>query len=107
MRDIVLTINNSGCNNVTTTTVVSPTSKADDSLKKSVPDIDSFSDFDEDCYKWRDKVINDLSKSGLGKYFSTDDAHSLAKDFLESVFYALRGTPVGGTRLKPFPGYVQ
>ena len=73
-------------------TVASTKSSSDDSVKKSVPTLPAFTGVDEDYYTWREQVINDLGTQGLGKYVLMDDAHSLAPDVSESVFYALKGS---------------
>ena len=77
-------------------TVVMSKSGSEDSVKKSVPTVPKFSGVDEDFFTWRDNVINDLGKHGLGRYVLNDDAHSLSPDVSESVFYTLRGALAEG-----------
>ena len=94
MRDIMAKV--TGNDAAKQETVLVPAKSNDDSLKKLVPNIEKFSGIDEDYYTWRDKVINDLGKHGLGKYVLNDDYHILSPDVSESVFYALRGALADG-----------
>ena len=76
MRDIMGTVN--AVKTDATETVVTSKSGSEDSVKKSVPTVAKFSGVDEDFFTWRDNVINDLGKHGLGRYVLNDDAHSLS-----------------------------
>ena len=76
--------------------VVSHNTSNTDEKKKSVPKLEKFSGQDEDYYHWRDTIINDLGRHGLGKFVLVKDSHELYGGQSESVFYAIRAALSGG-----------
>ena len=75
---------------------VTVSSAESEEKKKTVPALEKFTGQDEDYFTWRDTVINDLGRNGLGKFVLDKDAHHLYGGQSESVFYALRSALSGG-----------
>ena len=94
MRDVIDRVDGKADDKSVATTVCSSVSS--DEKKKTVPALEKFSGMDEDYYHWRDAVINDLGRNGLGRFVLDDNAHELYNGQSESVFYALRSALSGG-----------
>ena len=96
MRDIVSVVDGAGKADHSTTSTATTTTSDSSGQKTTVPQLEKFTELDEDYYTWRDCVFNDLGCTGLGRYILTDDARKLYTGLSESVFYALRSALSGG-----------